>query len=152
MIRFKENERGFTLVELLTAVAIVGIIAAVAIPNLLEGIQKAKQKKTMEDMRSIATAIGQYLQDNNIVPQVSERLIRGNLSATLVPTYMGDIPEVDGWGNPFRYRTTARDSYRLISRGRDGLDNTDTTRNDKNWDHDLVITDGFFTASPDSGN
>ena len=51
---------GFTLIELLIVVAIIGIIAAIAIPNLLNAIDRGKQKRTMADLRSIGTAVESY--------------------------------------------------------------------------------------------
>ena len=54
------NAKGFTLIELLIVVAIIGIIAAIAIPNLLNAIDRGKQKRTMADLRSIGTAVEEY--------------------------------------------------------------------------------------------
>ncbi len=62
------NSKGFTLIELLIVVAIIGIIAAIAIPNLLNAIDRGKQKRTMADMRSIGTAVESYAIDSNIYP------------------------------------------------------------------------------------
>src|SRR5262244_2052256 len=55
-----KREPGFTLIELLIVVAIIGIIAAIAIPNLLNAIDRSKQKRTMADMRSVGTACEEY--------------------------------------------------------------------------------------------
>ncbi|MBI3447802.1 MAG: prepilin-type N-terminal cleavage/methylation domain-containing protein, partial [Acidobacteria bacterium] len=64
----RKKTQGFTLIELLIVVAIIGIIAAIAIPNLLNAIDRGKQKRTMSDMRSVGTAVESYAVDNNFYP------------------------------------------------------------------------------------
>ena len=62
-IRTRNRQKGFTLIELLIVVAIIGIIAALLIPNFLDALQKAKQKRTVADMRNTGTAMFSWLTD-----------------------------------------------------------------------------------------
>lgn len=59
----------FTLIELLIAVAIIGILAAIAVPNFLEAQTRAKVSRAMADMRAIVTALEAYRVDTNHYPE-----------------------------------------------------------------------------------
>jgi prepilin-type N-terminal cleavage/methylation domain-containing protein len=60
--------KGFTLIELLIVVAIIGILAAIAIPNFLNAQTRSKVARAEAEMRQIATALETYYIDNNVYP------------------------------------------------------------------------------------
>jgi prepilin-type N-terminal cleavage/methylation domain-containing protein len=62
------NARAFTLIELLIVVAIIAILAAVAVPNLLEAQTRSKVARVRSDMRTLATGLEAYRMDNTMYP------------------------------------------------------------------------------------
>src|SRR5262245_12645825 len=101
------REKGFTLIELLIVVAIIGLLAAMLIPNLLDALQKTKQKKTMADQRLLGGAMMGWLTDHASAAAAGATLTSLDhgvytaitptaLANELVPTYIQDIPAYDG--------------------------------------------------------
>lgn len=64
--------KGFTLIELLIVVAIIGILAAIAVPNFMNAMIRAKVSRSMSDQRTLENAILQYTLDHNDIPPHSE--------------------------------------------------------------------------------
>lgn len=144
------RERGFTLIELLIVVAIIGVIAAIAIPNLLNAINRGRQKATMGDMRTMATAIEAYAVDYGKYPRGITAI--GSITPFLETTYIKKLPLRDGWGNPFYMVTTDSGlDYTLASYGRGGTAETafwDTSATTNDFDNDILYSNGSFWRYP----
>jgi type II secretion system protein G len=90
--------RGFTLIELLVVVAILAILAAIAVPNLLEAQVRSKVSRTRSDLRTAALALEAYYVDNNAYPP---NLNLRPISTPVAYVTLSDIPDLfaaaTGW-------------------------------------------------------
>jgi general secretion pathway protein G len=156
------DSRGFTLIELLVVVAIIGIIAALSVTNYLSAVQRARQKRTMADMKTIAGAwesravdVRAYNAAGLAVP--SQPITYPQILNMLAPTYIKQIPQYDAWNRPLSFTTDAAvgssslaAEYAIRSAGRDGVfsptyDAITTT----NYDCDIVFAGGKFVQYPE---
>lgn len=161
--------QGFSLIELLIVVAIIGLIAAMLIPNLLDAMQKAKQKRTMADVRIVGTAMFSWLTDqvgaaaagagttSVDLTSYGSRKGAADLYTILVPNYIQDVPPKDGWKNPYDYYLNVTDLHGLRvlairSKGADFASASDTYNvssfEPTDYEEDIVWADGFMVQWP----
>jgi general secretion pathway protein G len=150
------KNRGFTLIELLIVVAIIGIIAAIAIPNLLNAINRGRQKRSMSDIRTLGTATEAYAVDMSQYPSEPSSGLVGTIMADHIePTYVKRAPRNDGWNFAFR-SISFIDGYSFGSAGRDKTWTDDDLNaalaamgETGNMDCDIIYSNGSFTVWPE---
>jgi type II secretion system protein G len=169
MPRIGNARQGFTLIELLIVIAIIGLIAAMLIPNLIDAMQKAKQKKTIAEMRIAGTAMFSWLTDQvgaaaagadttiKIADYNAGKKTSTEIRALMVPHYLQDVPRLDGWKYPYEYylrndAPLSRQVMLIRSLGgdskADGDDYGVSSFEPTDFAQDIVWADGFFVRWP----
>jgi type II secretion system protein G len=146
----KGDANGFTLIELLVVLAVIAIISTIAIPNLLNAIDRSKQTRTMADLRSIGTAIEQYSVENSFYPVVSTLAA---LSDQVTPAYIREVPSTDGWGNSFSIDSSTA-VYTVASCGKGATGGctpvcTGSCGTSQNYTDDIIYSVGAFVQWPE---
>lgn len=119
------RQRGFTLLEIMVVVVIIGIMATFVLPKVLNRPYDAQRAKALTDMKSIRTALELYQLDNFDLPTVDQGL------QALITAPRPDMRKYprggyidsfdDPWGNPYLYRRPGEHGeYDIVSLGRDG--------------------------------
>jgi prepilin-type N-terminal cleavage/methylation domain-containing protein len=163
----RRRSAGFTLIELLIVVAIIGLLAAMLIPNLLDAMDKAKSKKTMANARLAGIGMMNWLTDNAAAGAAGAAgesfdlalyspIAYDALHDVVVPTYIQYLPEHDGWKAPMSYYLdlTPQGSRVMAIRsgGRDhvleGAAYAAGPFDPTDYDRDIVWADGFFVRWP----
>jgi general secretion pathway protein G len=114
--RFESDEEGFTLVELMVVIVIIGLLAAVVIFNVMPAADKARKTTAGVSVQQIDQAIEMYRLDNGRYPTNEE-----GIQALVTGRFLRRV-ERDPWGNAFIYRIPGTDgrSYDVVSLGADG--------------------------------
>jgi general secretion pathway protein G len=122
------NQRGFTLIEILVVVVILGILAGIVVPRLLGEPEKARRTKAEVQIRSFEQALASFKLDNGFFPGTEQELgaLVEKPGNGKIPTHYRDrgyikkIP-MDPWGNPYIYLSPGiHDDYDIMSYGPDG--------------------------------
>ena len=145
MKKLNRNKRGFTFLEIMFVVVIIGILAAIVGPNLVGKSEKARITTTRAQMNSIKTTLQQFEMGVGRFPTTEEGLealvkCPSEVSEDMWDgPYLEEIPK-DGWGNDFVYKYPGDNAvyYDLYSYGPDGQEETeDDITNWKKDDEEL---------------
>jgi prepilin-type N-terminal cleavage/methylation domain-containing protein len=152
---------GFTILELLVVTGIIAILAGIAIYAYQRAMMRARQKRTMADMRSIglawearASEVRQYNAAGFTMP--AETINHPELVSLLAPEYMRTVPQLDGWGNAYIFAldepigsATGAAEYAIRSKGGDGRVDAEITTGEFNDPAtDIIFSAGQFISYP----
>ncbi|SRR5690554_5586932 len=124
----QRNQRGFTLIEIMVVMVILGLLVAVVAPNIMGRSDQAKVTIAKTQMSNIANALDLYRLDNSHYPSTQQGLEALVNRPTGSPEprnwnpdgYLKSVPE-DPWGRPYEYQSPgSQGAYDLYSLGSDG--------------------------------
>jgi general secretion pathway protein G len=129
IVRETKTRRGFTLVEIMLVVMIIGVLAALVIPKIAGNSERARVTAATADINGgIKSALGQYEIDNGFYPKsLQDLLVQPSNAKNWHGPYLDKLP-VDPWGNPYIYYFPGKHNqtgYDLLSVGPDGKEGTD---------------------------
>jgi len=144
----QRGQRGFTIVELLVVVVIIGIVASITLVALMNALDKARQRATMADMRTISKAIETYMVDNNMAPSDAGGI--DALVTALTPYHSTVLPTRDHWRHAYQFSSDTDGNYTIESYGKDGVAGADISLGSRfNFNLDIVLANGVFVAAPE---
>lgn len=117
--------RGFTLLELLVVMVIIGLLAGIVAPQYFAQIGKSNAKVARAQIEALGQALDQYRLDVGRYPTTEQALVALRVAPSGVARWQGpylkrDVPQ-DPWGNSYQYRVPGQHGdYDLVSLGADG--------------------------------
>ena len=140
--RARRGEAGFTLVEILVVITIIGLIMALVGPRVLNYLAESKVKAARIQVESFASSLDLFYLDNGRYPTTSEGLVAlaqrpGSADAWNGPYLRSGAVPNDPWGHPYIYRSPGEHgAYDIISYGSDGQEGGSGTAADiASWQH-----------------
>jgi len=138
------RQSGFTLIEIMVVVVIIGLLAAIVAPNIIGRIDQAATARARQDIRAIESSLNLYRLDNFKYPSTDEGLqaLVTKPGGTSAPNwksggYLARLPK-DPWDNPYHYLYPGqRGEIDIFSYGADGQEGGEENNADiGNWDLD----------------
>lgn len=137
-----KTQRGFTLIELMVVIVILGVLASLVVPNLMGNKDRADRQKAVSDIVALENALDMYKLDNHRYPTTDQGLDALVVAPTLAPLAENYNPEgyirrlpADPWGNEYVLISPGEHSaIDISSTGPDGEIGTADDIN--NWDND----------------
>ena len=138
----QQRQQGFTLIEIMVVVVILGILAALVVPQVMSRPDQAKVTVAQGDIKAIAAALDMYRLDNHVYPSTHQGLEALVKKPSGMPAaknwnkdgYLKRLP-VDPWGNPYQYLAPgSQGPFDLYSLGADGKEGGSENAADiRNW-------------------
>ena len=143
--RVQRGQGGFTLIEILVVVVILGILASIIVPRIMRRPEEARRIKATVDIKAIETALNLYRLDNGVYPSTEQGLeaLVTKPTTGVIPKdwkeegYLDRVPK-DPWKNPFVYlHPGVHKEFDLVSYGADGVEGGEGKDADiENWNLD----------------
>ena len=142
-MKMKKANAGFSLIEIMVVVVIMGMLVSIVGPSVMSALGDAQNKKVQADFSAIETALKMYKLDNFLYPSTEQGIEALVTPSDISPApknfraegYLPELP-VDPWGNEYLYLSPAEGkAYEIYTLGADGVrggegDAADVT----NWD------------------
>lgn len=123
------GEAGLTLIEMIVVLAIIALVAALIVPNVIGRPDQARVTVANTDLRTISAALKMYRLDNGDYPTSDQGLVALSARPTSGPSpvnwapsgYLEQLP-TDPWGRPYKYFSPAKNGsgFQIVTLGKDG--------------------------------